>query len=87
MLFCFGVSWPISIAKALRTRVVAGKSPVFLVLIIVGYAFGILHKALYAYNWVIYLYALNMCMVTVDLILYLRYSRSSAAHLPTPNAE
>ena len=78
MLLCFGVSWPISIAKAIRTRAVAGKSPVFMVLIILGYLCGILHKLLFAFDWVIYLYLLNMLMVSVDLALYLRFSRMAA---------
>jgi hypothetical protein len=47
MLFCFGVSWPISIAKALRTRVVAGKSPLFMAIVIAGYASGIIHQAFF----------------------------------------
>lgn len=29
MLLCFAASWPFSIVKALRTKVVIGKSPVF----------------------------------------------------------
>ena len=35
MLLLFGASWPVSIAKALRTKVVAGKSPVFMVIVII----------------------------------------------------
>ena len=53
MLICFGVSWPISISKALRTKVVAGKSPVFMSIVIAGYACGIVHKLLYSLDWVI----------------------------------
>ena len=30
MLICFGAGWPISVAKALRTKVVSGKSPLFM---------------------------------------------------------
>jgi hypothetical protein len=78
MLLCFGISWPISIAKTLRTKVVAGKSPVFMLVIIIGYACGIVHKILFAYDWIIFLYALNMTMVAVDLALYVRYSRGEA---------
>lgn len=74
MLLCFGVSWPISIAKALRTKVVAGKSPVFMIIVIVGYLCGIVHKVLYSPDWVTLLYAVNMCMVAIDLYLYFRYS-------------
>jgi len=73
MLICFGVSWPISIAKALRTKTVAGKSPLFMMIIMTGYASGIIHKLLNSFDWVIALYALNFIMVGLDLLLYLRY--------------
>lgn len=46
-LLCFAVSWPISIVRSLRTKVVIGKSPIFMSLIILGYIFGIIHKLLY----------------------------------------
>lgn len=73
MLVCFGVSWPISIAKALRTKKVEGKSPVFMTLICLGYLSGILHKVLFALDWVVALYAINLVMVATDLVLYFRY--------------
>ncbi len=73
MLVCFGLSWPISIAKALRTRRVEGKSPLFMAVICVGYLSGILHKLLFSLDWVIALYALNLLMVATDLFLYYRY--------------
>ena len=73
MLICFGISWPISIAKALRTHQVVGKSPVFMAIICLGYLCGIVHKMLYAFDWVILLYVLNLTMVAVDLFLYYRY--------------
>jgi uncharacterized membrane protein len=73
MLVCFGISWPISIAKALRTKRVEGKSPVFMAVICLGYLSGILHKLFFAFDWVIALYALNLVMVTTDLFLYYRY--------------
>lgn len=75
MLVCFGVSWPISIAKALRTHVVRGKSPYFMGIICLGYLFGIIHKVTYDLDWVTLLYLLNMIMVAFDLYLYLRYSK------------
>jgi len=75
MLICFGISWPISIVKALRTKTVAGKSPLFMIIVMAGYASGIVHKLLYSYNWVIALYALNLIMVGVDLVLYIRYRK------------
>jgi len=75
MLICFGLSWPVSIAKALRTRQVAGKSPVFMILIMIGYACGIGHKLTSNFDWVTGLYVLNMVMVAIDLGLYYHYSR------------
>jgi tellurite resistance protein TehA-like permease len=73
MLICFGVSWPISITKALRTKVVEGKSPLFMSIVCVGYMSGMVHKALYSFDWVIWLYAANLMMVATDLVLYYRY--------------
>jgi len=79
MLICFGVSWPVSIAKSIRTRIVTGKSPIFMVIVCFGYAFGIIHKLLYSRDWVIVLYALNMVMVFIDLILYFNLSKKEQA--------
>jgi hypothetical protein len=73
MLICFGVSWPVSIAKSLRTRKVEGKSPLFMVILCLGYASGIVHKIVYAYDWITWLYVLNLCMVAFDLFLYYRF--------------
>ena len=75
MLVCFGVSWPVSIAKALRTKVVAGKSPLFMAIVCLGYLSGVVHKALHSFDWIIALYALNFVLVAFDLSLYFLYSR------------
>lgn len=72
-LLCFAVSWPVSIAKSLRTKVVIGKSPLFMSLIVLGYIFGIIHKALYSHDIVIWLYVFNALLVTTDLVLYFVY--------------
>lgn len=73
MLLCFGVSWPVSIAKTLRTGVVHGKSPLFMAIVCLGYLCGIAHKVLFAYDWVTILYGFNLLMVAVDLALYFWY--------------
>jgi hypothetical protein len=75
MLVCFGLSWPISIAKALRTKTVSGKSPLFMSIVIAGYASGIIHKILYARDWIIILYIINLVLVAIDMSLYFHYSR------------
>ncbi len=72
MLVCFGAAWPFSIYKSWKTRQVAGKSLPFLLVIVLGYVAGILHKLVYHFDLVIYLYALNALMVSLDIILYLR---------------
>ena len=72
MLVCFGAAWPVSIYRSLKTRAVAGKSLFFLIIVLVGYGAGILHKLVFHYDLVIYLYALNALMVGVDIVLYLR---------------
>ena len=73
MLICFGISWPVSIAKSLRTKVVSGKSPMFMAILCVGYLSGCIHKVCYSLDWVTALYAANMIMVATDLILYYVY--------------
>lgn len=79
MLLCFGLSWPISILKSLRTKVVHGKSLGFLWLVLVGYLAGLAAKFLHAAAtkttpvWNTPLYAVNAFFVAVDLVLYYRY--------------
>lgn len=75
MLLCFGAAWPVSIYKSYTSRKNSGKSVFFLYIIIVGYIAGILHKLVYSYNAVIFLYILNCLMVTADIILYYRNRR------------
>jgi hypothetical protein len=72
MLVCFGAAWPASIAKSYRSRSTEGKSIVFLMILFVGYIFGILHKLIYRYDVVIFLYILNSIMVFTDIMLFFR---------------
>jgi hypothetical protein len=75
MLVCFGAAWPASIYKSYTSRQNAGKSLLFLCVILIGYIAGILHKVLYSMDIVIYLYVLNGLMVLADIALYLRNKR------------
>lgn len=72
MLLCFGAAWPFSIYRSYKSKSVAGKSPYFLAILIMGYVFGILNKILYNLDFVVYLYGLNLVMVSTDLCLYFR---------------
>lgn len=85
MLICFGISWPTAIAKSLRTKQTGGKSPVFLIIVALGYIsgtvhkLGLLNKSFTHVDWVIWLYVLNFAMVSFDLFLYFRYSARAKA--------
>jgi uncharacterized membrane protein len=72
MLICFGLAWPVSIAKSWRSRSNAGKSLAFLVIIEAGYVSGTIYKAFYNFDFVIILYILNTVMVLTDICVYLR---------------
>lgn len=75
MLLCFGAAWPFSIAKSWKARSTKGKSLFFLIVILVGYACGILNKLLYRYDGVLWLYVLNGLMVATDAALWFRNRR------------
>lgn len=75
MLVCFGFAWPSNIYKSLKSRTAAGKSLVFQWAIIFGYICGITHKILYSNDVVLYLYILNLTMVSIDTVLCFRNRR------------
>jgi hypothetical protein len=72
MMVCFGASWPFSIVRSWKARVTAGKSVVFLWLVLVGYLAGITHKVIYNLDPVIAFYLLNAAMVATDIAIYYR---------------
>ena len=83
-IFCFGLSWPLSIRKSWVSRTAKGKSLLFEVFILIGYAFGIARKAIQmttmgAEGMLFYLsfffYVLNFIMISFDVVLYFRNSR------------
>ena len=80
MLLCFGFAWPVSIYKSYTSRETKGKSVVFLFVVVIGYISGITHKLLYSRDWVVFLYMLNMLMVTVDILMYYRNKRIVATN-------
>lgn len=75
MLICFGASWPAAVAKTYRTKNVKGKSRLFLWLVIIGYFCGMIHKVLFNFDIVFYLYVLNALLVMTDLFLVYRYKK------------
>ncbi len=86
-IFCFGLSWPISIRKSLISRTAKGKSLFFEVFLLIGYAFGIARKIIQvtvmdASGWLFYLsfffYVLNFIEISIDVALYFRNTRLDA---------
>ncbi len=77
MMVCFGASWPIAVYKTYKAKSVKGKSLRFLCLIMTGYIFGIIHKIFFCYDWVIWLYLVNMGFVLCDISLYLKYRNNN----------
>ncbi|HOA33075.1 MAG TPA: hypothetical protein PKO20_00545 [Clostridiales bacterium] len=76
MVICFGVSWPVSIAKSLKAKTAKGKSIVFLCFIIVGYAAGIASKLISGrITYVFFFYCLNLLMVSADALIWVRNRR------------
>lgn len=75
MMACFGAAWPMNIMKSYRSRTAAGRSVTFQWAIIIGYLCGITHKILYSNDIVMYMYVLNLVMVSIDTALYYRNRR------------
>ncbi len=73
MILCFGISWPINVMKSLRTKSTKGKSLLFLMLIFIGYVFGITAKLMFDRNYVLIFYVFNIVFVSADILLYFRY--------------
>ena len=77
MIVCFGMSWPMNVIKSYRARTTKGKSLAFLLLISIGYVFGIIGKIISgSFKWyVMFFYVLNLCMVLTDVGMYVRNYR------------
>nr|WP_321502542.1 hypothetical protein [uncultured Dethiosulfovibrio sp.] len=80
MLICFGMAWPASILKSFTSGSTKGKSLVFLVVILIGYASGIAKCLLEpSIHWPVFsLYILNTLMVSTDTALYFRNKHREA---------
>ncbi|MBQ7301439.1 MAG: hypothetical protein IJW77_16560 [Clostridia bacterium] len=82
-IFCFGLSWPISIRKSVISRTAKGKSLFFEVFLLIGYACGITRKVIQLtamdesgllFFLSFFFYILNFIMISIDVALYFRNS-------------
>ena len=72
MLACFGLSWPISVYKSIKSKSTQGKSIVFIIAIIIGYISGIIGKIVNnQLTYVLIIYCFNLIVVSVDMALFL----------------
>ena len=80
MLFAFGFSWPFAIVRTYRAKRVDGKSPAFMIIVLVGYACGIAaHLVEGTKLWLCWIYLVDMALVSTDLTLYFNYSKRGGA--------
>ena len=83
MLISFGAAWPASIYRSWKSRTTKGKSLLFMLIVLFGYACGIINKVINSADYVLAFYALDCILVSVDLVLYFRNKRiEQAAALP-----
>lgn len=81
MIVCFGLSWPLSIIRSIRSRSTKGKSILFMCFIAIGYVCGIVSKLMtHTYNLAFYFYFPNIIMVSTDIVLYFRNRRLERQH-------
>ena len=93
MLVCFGSAWPISIYRSFVSKKTAGKSLLFLIVLQIGYVAGILFKVTefmansktnsnVPMSINLYLYIINLTMITIDVCLFMRNRRIEKAANP-----
>lgn len=80
MIVCFGISWPINMVKAMKSRTAKGSSLSFYILIGLGYVSGIFSKFLnenymaqFSEKWyVLIFYFINLFFVSMNIYYYFR---------------
>ena len=71
MLVCFGLSWPISVAKNIKAKSARNMSLRFTLLIIAGYVAGIAAKIVEGeFHYVFAVYIVNLAIVSVNVVVY-----------------
>ena len=81
MLICFGLSWPMNLAKNIKAKSARNMSLQFILLIIIGYIAGISAKIYnHRFNYVLVVYLLNLIVVSANVVVFFinrRYDRQT----------
>ena len=81
MLICFGLSWPMNLAKNIKAKSARNMSLQFILLIIIGYIAGISAKIYnHRFNYVLVVYLLNLIVVSANVVVFFinrRYDRQA----------
>ena len=81
MMVCFGASWPFNIVRSYKARTAKGTSILFMALIEIGYAAGIICKILSMIDqnglkplgYIAFaFYCLNFILVCIGILIYFR---------------
>jgi uncharacterized membrane protein len=84
MLICFAASWPFNLLKAYRARTNVGTSILFMSIVLLGYVCGIINKLVSDdINYVLAFYILDLLLVTIGVLIYLRNMRIDSAKIHT----
>lgn len=91
-IFCFGLSWPISIRKSWVSRTAKGKSLFFEIFLLIGYLCGIAKKIIecagllgvtpksgFIFVLSFFFYVLNFIEISIDVCLYFRNKKLDEA--------
>ncbi len=84
MLICFAASWPFNLVKAYKARTNVGTSILFMSIVLLGYVCGIINKLVNDdINYVLAFYILDLLLVTIGVLIYLRNMRIDSAKIHT----
>jgi uncharacterized membrane protein YczE len=73
MLICFAASWPFNLRKAYRARTNVGTSIAFMLIILMGYMFGVINKLVNDdITYVLAFYILDIALVGTGVAIYMR---------------
>jgi hypothetical protein len=76
MLICFAASWPFNLTKSYKAGTNVGTSLPFMLIILLGYIFGIANKVVNDdLSYVLAFYVFDLALVSTGVLIYARNAR------------